>query len=278
MKTRREFLKNSAGIVLGSAFYPYLTEAARKQNIGINLYSARDPMLADATDTLKKLAKIGYKEIESAKSVKGNYYGLAPKEVKKIIQDLGMTLRSGHVPVNADFQKSIDEAAEAGQQYLISAGLPSRGQTVENYKKVAETFNKAAENCKKSNITLGYHNGGSDFAKENGQVLYDVLLANTDPKLVTMEMDLGWAIVGGADPLAYLDKYPGRFPLWHIKDIKKDKPESIEFGKGRIDIIGLLKYQKKYDMKFLFIEQEEWEHSALESLAFDFKFVRGLGY
>jgi sugar phosphate isomerase/epimerase len=278
MNTRRVFLKNSAGIMLGSKFYPYLTQAARVKNIGINLYSARDPMLADATDTLKKLAKIGYKEIESAKSIKGNYYGLAPKEIRTITRDLGLTLRSGHVPVNADFQKSIDEAAEAGQEYLISAGLPSRGQTVDNYKKVADLFNKAAENCRKSNITLGYHNGGSDFAQENGQVLYDVLLANTDPDLVKMELDLGWAIVGGPDPVIYFDKYPGRFPLWHIKDIKKDKAESTEFGKGRIDITGLLKHQKKSDMKFLFIEQEEWEHSALESLAFDYEYLRKLDY
>lgn len=278
MTTRREFLRNSAGVMLGSTFYPYLTTAARVKNIGINLYSAREPMLADATDTLKKLAKIGYKEIESAKSAKGNYYGLTPREIREITRDLGLTLRSGHVPVNADFQKSIDEAAEAGQQYLISAGLPSRGQTVDNYKKVADVFNKAAENCKKSNITLGYHNGGSDFARENGQVLYDVLLANTDPELVKMELDLGWAIVGGADPVTYFEKYPGRFPLWHIKDIKKDKAESTEFGKGRIDITGLLKHQKKSDMKFLFIEQEEWEHSALESLAFDYNYLRKLDY
>jgi sugar phosphate isomerase/epimerase len=278
MNTRREFFKNSAGIIFGSAFYPYLTQAARAKDIGINLYSAREAMLADATDTLKKLAKIGYKEIESAKSVKGNYYGLSPKEIKKLTQDLGINLRAGHVPVNADFQKSIDEAAEAGQEYLISPGLTSRGQTVDNYKKVADAFNKAGEDCKKSNIIFGYHNGGSDFAQENGQVLYDVLLANTDPNLVTMELDLSWAIVGGADPIAYINKYPERFPLWHIKDIKKDKAESTEFGKGRIDITGLLKHAINSGMKHLFIEQEEWEHSALESLAFDYTYLRKRNY
>lgn len=278
MKTRREFIKISGGFMLGNIFYPDCLLAAKVKNVGINLYSVRDPMLSDATGTLQKLAEIGYKEIESAKSVKGNYYGLEPKEIKKITKDLGLNLRSGHVPVNGDWQKSIDAAAEAGQEYLISAGLPSRGQTVDNYKRVAETFNKAAEDCKKSNIIFGYHNGGSDFAKENGQVLYDVLLDNSDPDLVKMELDLGWAIVGGGDPIKYFDKYPGRFPLWHIKDIKKDKAESTEFGKGRIDITGLLKNQKKSDMKFLFIEQEEWDVSPLESLAYNYNYLVKLNY
>ncbi|GLU55277.1 sugar phosphate isomerase/epimerase family protein [Dyadobacter frigoris] len=264
MKTRREFLEISSGIVLGGLFYPNLIQAAKVKNIGINLYSVREAMLLNATGTLEKLAKIGYKEIESVKSVKGNYYGLKPKEIKKIMEDLGLNLRSGHVAVNADWQKSIDAAAEAGQKYLISPGLPSAGQTVDNYKRVSETFNLAAEVCKKSNIIFGYHNGGSDFTQENGQVLYDVLLDNSDPDLVKMELDLGWAIVGGADPVKYFDKYPGRFTLWHIKDIKIDKAESTEFGKGRIDITGLLKNQKKSAMKFLFIEQENWDHSALE--------------
>lgn len=273
MRTRRDFLKATGGLVLGGFFLPYLSEAAKVKNVGINLYSIREPMLTDAAGTLKSLAKIGYKEIESAKSVKGNYYGLQPKEIKQITKDLGLTLRSGHVPVNGDWQKSIDAAAEAGQQYLVAAGIPSRGQTVDNYKKVAEIFNKAAEECQKSNLVFGYHNGGADFAQENGQVLYDVLLQNTDPNLVKMELDLGWAIVGGGDPVKYFDQYPGRFPLWHIKDIKKDKAESTEFGKGRIDITGLLKNRKKSDMKYLFIEQEEWEHSPLESLEYNYNYL-----
>lgn len=276
MKTRREFLKASGGIVLGGIFLPYLTEAAKIKNVGINLYSIREPMLTDAAGTLEKLAKIGYKEIESAKSAKGNYYGLQPKEIKQITKDLGLTLRSGHVPVNATWQKSVDEAAEAGQDYLVAAGLPSRGQTVDNYKKVADIFNKSAEDCKKANLIFGYHNGGSDFAQENGQTLYDVLLDNTNPDLVKMELDLGWAIVGGGDPIKYFDKYPGRFPLWHIKDIKKDKAESTEFGKGRIDIPSLLQNKKKSDMKYFFVEQEEWDSSPLESLQYDYSYLMKL--
>jgi len=278
MRTRREFLKASGGLVMGSFFLPYLSEAAQVKNVGINLYSIRESMLTDAAGTLKKLAKIGYKEIESAKSTKGNYYGLEPKEIKQITKDLGLTLRSGHAPVNADWQKSIDEAAEAGQEYLVAMGMPSRGQTIDNYKRVADTFNKAAEDCKKSNVVFGYHNGSSEFTQENGQTLYDVLLENTDPDLVKMELDLGWAIVGGADPIKYFDKYPGRFPLWHIKDIKKDKPQSTELGKGRIDITGLLQNKEKSSMKYFFVEQEEWDNSALESLEYDYNYIKKLNF
>ncbi len=278
MNTRREFLKVSGGLLVGGMFIPYLTEAAKVKNVGINLYSVREQMLSDAAGTLEKLAKIGYKEIESARSEKGNYYGLRPKEIKQITKDLGLCLRSSHVLVNTDWKQSVEDAAEAGQHFLISAGLPSRGQTVDNYKRVAEVFNKAAEDCKESNLIFGYHNGGSDFTKENGQILYDVLLNNTDPDLVKMELDLGWAIVGGADPQEYFDKYPGRFPLWHLKDIKKDKEESTEFGKGRIDIVGLLKNKKKSDMKYFFVEQEEWENSPMESISFNFNYLKNLRF
>lgn len=275
MKNRRDFLRASTGLVLGSCFLSYLPKSASKKDVGINLYSIREAMLSDAADTLKKLATIGYKEIESAKSVKGNYYGLKPKEIKNIIEDLGMTLRSGHAPVNTEWQKSIDEAAESGQDYLVS-GLPLRGQTVDTYKRAADIFNKAAEDCKKSNIIFGYHNSGADFKSDTNKVLYDVLLENTDPNLVKMQLDIGWAIVGGGDPVKYIDTYPGRFPLWHLKDLNKEKPESIELGKGRVDIVGLLQMKKKSGMNYYFIEQEESEGLPIDSMKYNFDYLNKL--
>ena len=167
MKTRRDFLKTSGGLALGALLVPTLARAEKVKNVGIQLYSVRKEMLADAVGTLKQLAKIGYKELESARSEKGNYYGLQPKEIKKIATDLGMTLRSGHVHVDKDWQRSIDSAAEAGQNYLVCSSLPSKGQTVDNYKKVADTFNKAGEDCKKSNLIFGYHNHDYEFEKDN---------------------------------------------------------------------------------------------------------------
>jgi sugar phosphate isomerase/epimerase len=278
MKTRRDFLKITGGLAAGAVLLPSLANAKKVKNVGIQLYSVRKEMLADPVGTLKALAKIGYKELESARSEKGNYYGLQPKEIKKIAGDLGMTVRSGHVHVDNDFQRSIDSAAEAGQNYLVCSSLPSNGQTIDNYKKVAETFTKAAEDCKKSKIIFGYHNHEYEFEKENGQVLYDVLLDNTDPKLVTMELDLGWVIISGNDPLAYFNKYPGRFPLWHLKDMDRAKKESTEFGKGEVNILDMLRNADKSGVKHIFVEQEEYASTALESMKYDFEYLMKLDY
>lgn len=277
MKSRREFLKVSGSLALGTMLLPHFSMAAKISNVGIQLYTVRDAMLADATGTLKKLAKIGYKELESARSAKGNYYGLSPAEIKKITKDLGMNLRSGHVHIDENWQRSVDQAAEAGQEYLVCSSLPTKGQTVDNYKKVAETFTKAAEDCKKAGLIFGYHNHEYEFEKENGQVLYDILLDETDPELVKMEMDLGWVIVTGNDPVQYFEKYPGRFPLWHLKDMKKDEPESTEFGKGQIDIKRMMEVSKKSGMKYFFVEQEEYAGEPMASIKHNYDYLMKLG-
>lgn len=279
MQSRRNFLKLSGTFAAGTLLLPQLADAAKKKkikNVGLQLYSVRKEMLADATGTLKQLAKIGYKELESARSQKGNYYGLTPKEIKSITKDLGMTLRSGHVGIDKDWQRSMDEAAEAGQEYLICSSMPSNGQTVSNYEKVADMFSKAAEECKKANLVFGYHNHDYEFEKDNGKVLYDILLDKTDPHLVKMELDLGWVVVTGNDPDQYFDRYPGRFPLWHLKDMNVAKKHSTEFGKGQLNITGMLSSAKKSGMKHFFVEQEEYTSTAMESLQQDFDYLMKL--
>src|SRR3978361_549092 len=179
MNTRRTFLKTSGTFALSSFLLPRLaktTNGATVNNVGLQLYTVRKEMLEDNTGTLKKIASLGYKELESAGSEKGNYYGLKPSEIKKITTDLGMNLRSGHVHFDDKWQQTIDDAAEAGQQYVIVSSMPTRGQTVDNYKSVAGSFNKAGEACKKSNLHFGYHNHDFEFEKENGRILYDVLV------------------------------------------------------------------------------------------------------
>jgi len=277
MKSRRSFLKETAFASAGAFILPgfiRIPEGAPKlKKVGVQLYSVRKEMMTDAIGTLKKLGQIGYQEIESAQSEKGNYYGLEPKEIKKILKDQGMTLRSGHTHIDKNWQKSIDEAAEAGQEYIICSVLPSPGQTVGNYQKSAEMFNQAGEQCKKSGIMFGYHNHESEYDTVEGKVLYDVLLDNTNPGLVHMEMDLGWVIAAGKDPLAYFSKYPGRFPLWHLKDMSLTEKKSVEFGKGRVDIIGLMKQAKQAGMKYYFIEQEEYAVTAFDSLEYDYNWL-----
>ena len=276
MQTRRTFFQMT-GLAAGSLLLPAMGEAASKKkikNVGVQLYSVRTEMLANAAGTLQQLAKLGYKELESARSEKGNYYGLSPKEIKKISSDLGMKVRSGHVHIDKDWQRSIDAAAEAGQDYLVCSSMPTNGQTIANYSKVAEMFTRAAEDCKKANLTFGYHNHDYEFEKVNGKALYDILLDNTDPALVKMELDLGWVVVTGNDPKDYFTRYPGRFPLWHLKDMDVAKKHSTEFGKGQLDIKGMLGMAKASGMKYFFVEQEEYSNTALESLKQDIDYLK----
>src|SRR5450432_2355377 len=277
MKSRRSFIKETmiagAGGLILPGFAKFTETKPKLKHVGIQLYSVRKEMLSDAIVTLNKLGQIGYQEIESAQSDKGNYYGLAPKEIQKILKDQGMILRSGHTHIDKNWQKSIDEAAEAGQEYIICSVLPSPGQTIENYQKSADMFNEAGEQCKKSGVMFGYHNHASEYDTVEGKVLYDVLLDRSLPGLVHMEMDLGWVIAAGKDPLAYFSKYPGRFPLWHLKDMSPTEKQSVEFGKGSVDIIGLMKQAKQAGMKYYFIEQEEYAVNAFESLEYDYNWL-----
>jgi len=281
MNSRRNFLKASGALAIGSFLLPDVAKAADRRSVkdaGLQLYTVRNEMLKDNTGTLKKIASLGYKEIESAGSEKGSYYGFKPAEMKKICADLGMTLRSGHVHYDDKWQQTIDDAAESGQGYLIVSVMPEKGQTVDNYKHTAEVFNKAGEAAKKSNISFGYHNHDSEFEKDNGKVLYDVLLENTNPEFVKMEMDLGWVIVTGNDPLAYFEKYPGRFPLWHLKDMDLKEKHSVEFGKGSLDVKKMLENSKKAGMKYFFVEQEEYSGTAFDCLEYNINYLKNLKY
>ena len=274
MKTRRHFLKTVGTVALGSMILPSIVSARIKiKNPGIQLYTVRNEMLADARGTLKKLADLGIKQIESARSAKGNYYGLTAKEMKQACKDLGMTLRSGHVGVDEKWQQTMEEAAESGQEYLICSSMPSSGQTLDNYKRTADIFNKNGEECRKLNLKFGYHNHDYEFDKVDGQILYDVLMDNTDPKFVFMELDLGWVIASGQDPFNYFSRYPGRFPLWHLKDMNLQKKESTEFGKGGLDIVKILQHQKASGLKYFFIEQEEYAQNPFESMKYNMDYL-----
>lgn len=267
MQTRRDFILNTSSVALGAmAFSSFEPVPKKVKNVGVQLYTFRKEMADDALGTLKRIAALGIKQIESARSSKGHYYGLTAKEMKQACADLGMTLRSGHVHIDDKWQQTIDEAAESGQEYLICSTMPANGQTIDNYKKVAATFNKAGEECKKRGIKFGYHNHEYEFESEKGKVLYDVLLENTAADLVYMELDLGWVLVGGKNPLDYFASFPDRFPLWHLKDMDLVKKHSVEFGKGSLDIQQMLKTSKQAGLKYFFVEQEEYTSTPFESM------------
>jgi sugar phosphate isomerase/epimerase len=279
MTSRREFLLKSGTAAVGALVLPSFSIMAGTsvtENWGIQLYTFRKAMANDAVGTLKTIAKLGFKQIESAKSGKGHYYGLAPGEMKKVCKDLGMTLRSGHVAIDDNWQQTLEEALESGQEYVICSSMPSKGQTVDNYKAVADLFNKAGEDCNKLNLKFGYHNHAYEFESDNGEVLYDILMDHTDPKLVHMEMDLGWVAYGGKNPLDYFERYPGRFPLWHLKDMSRKLKHSTEFGKGDLDIAAAIRNAQKSGVEHVFIEQEEYSSTPVESMQHNLDYLRKL--
>lgn len=275
-QSRRSFIQQSAVLGAGAVLARSFGSFKPSKDIGVQLYTFRSEMLADATGTLKKIAALGIKQLESAGSSKGYYYGLSPKEIKKVCTGLGMQLRSGHVGLDKNWPKTLDDAAEAGQEYLICSSMPGSGQTVSNYQHVAEQFNKAGEEAKKRKIKFGYHNHDYEFESENGKVLYDVLLEHTDPALVHMELDLGWVVASGKDPLDYFKRYKGRFPLWHLKDMDLAKKHSTEFGKGGLDIKSVLAKAEESGLKYFFVEQEEYSNGPFESMRENVGFLKKL--
>lgn len=273
--SRRKFLQTTGTLAYGAMFLPNLDFADDyRKNPGLQLYSVRKEMLDAPIPTLQKVAAFGIKQIESAGSSKGHYYGLTPQEMRNICKDLGMTVRSGHVALDKNWLKTLDEAAASGQEYLIVSSLPSEGQTIDNYKAVAQQFNDAGVEAKKRGIRFGYHNHDFEFEKEKGRVLYDVLLEETEPAFVYMELDLGWVVATGNDPLAYFKKYPGRFPLWHLKDMDLKKKESTEFGKGGLNIKSMFANAKQSGLRYFFIEQEEYSVNAFESIQYDLNYLK----
>jgi sugar phosphate isomerase/epimerase len=284
MQQRREFIKQSGALALGSVLISTNTEAffQRKQRVGVQLFTFFNTMDADVQGTLKKIAAIGYKEIESAFSRKGGYYGMKPKEFASMLKDLGLTWRSHHVlgapfkmpagykpPVGADgkpftvppmknlrdnYNELVDEVAAAGVPYLVCANTPIG--SVEEVNGSIDTLNKASEAARKAGITLAYHNHDKEFEIQNGKVIYDRLLNETNPDLLKMELDLCWVTAAGVDPVALFKKHPGRFPLWHAKDYDKAKKGPAPVGTGVVNFKRIFDNAKTAGMKHFFVEHD----------------------
>lgn len=233
---------------------------------GIQLWSVRDDMAKDAKATLKALAAAGYQQIESFEGDKGIYWGMTNTEFKAYMDELGMKLVSAHCDASKDFEKKAAEAAAIGVSHLITPYLGAQ-KKMDDWKKIAENFNKYGEMAKKAGIRYAYHNHAYSFVTLEGQVPQDYILANTDAGLVDFEMDIYWVVTGGKDPIEYLTKYPNRFTLCHVKDRSKTLPAteenaSVDLGTGSIDFPKVLKVAKDNGMQYFIVEQERWDNST----------------
>ncbi len=289
MNTRREFIKKSGTFAAGSLIIPSLMSSTKEKTkeIGLQIYSVRDQLAIDLEGTLQQIAKTGYKWIELADYNDGKFYGKSPAEFKKITDDLGMDLISSHTGIEikgidmSNAEKLADAHAELGVKYIIKPWLvEERRVSADSYKQVADELNKIGDLMKERGLQFGYHNHNFEFQTVDGQIPYDILLSNTDKDLVIFEIDLYWIKKGGKDALEYFNKYPGRFELYHLKDMDNtEEAYYTEVGSGIIDFKEIFAHKDLAQMKYFFVEIDECRnHSSLESVKISFDYLNNCDF
>ena len=267
MTSRRSFIQQSSLLTAGLMMNP--SDLLKKQKtVGIQLYSVRDEIVKDPKGVIQKVAAAGYDEVEMYGLTADNkFYGLTVKELAQVLKDNRLKSPSGHYAPekflfengNGDDVKNFCEVGHAlGHQYITIPWMKEENRkTIEQYKVLADRINKAAEICKAAGLQLAYHNHDFEFADINGQHGYDIFLNNTDKDLVKFEMDLYWVVRAGYDPIELFKKHPGRFHMWHVKDIlKKDKTKNSEVVKGSVDFKTIFANAKLAGVKHYIVEQE----------------------
>jgi len=303
--SRRSFLRNSAfglgALAFASPALQALAAAKYKKLVGVQLYSVRDDMKRDPQSTLEALAQMGYKYVEHANYIDRKFYGWEAKEFKKRLDDLGLKMPSGHTVMGkkhwdegknefTDLWKyTVEDAAVLGQELVISPSIDMAIRKDKNLLlKYMDIFNKSGELCKKSGMRFGYHNHDFEFSEKlDGELLYDIMLNNTDPSLVAQQLDIGNMINGGGVPAEVMKKFPGRFVSMHVKDevpapSGHEKFESTILGKGsgQIDVKALVKLgDSAGGTKHFIIEQEAYQGlKPLDCMKENIAIMRVWGY
>ena len=302
MLNRRKFLMGTGAAALGALVLPKAASAflssAGEHPLGLQLFTLFNVIDADVKGNLKKVADIGFKEIESAFSKKPGYYGMKPKEFAALCSDLGLSRKSHHVlgapfklppgtklpkgmtlpahmlNLKDDMQALVDQVAEGGIPYLVCANIPTG--TLDEIKEAGEILNKTGEACKKVNIQLCYHNHDMEFKTVEGKVPYHELLSECDANQLKMELDLAWATKAGIDPVELFKAHPGRFPLLHVKDISSDFKTLEPVGEGVVKFKHIFEHVKEAGAKHYFVEHD-MPKDAFASIATSYKNLRAMG-
>ncbi len=300
MYNRRHFIKNAITLTVGGMALPQsmradvLSGVSKTKSAGLQLFTFFPNFDKDVAGNLKKIAAIGYKEIESSFSLKGDFYGLKAKEFAKMVKDAGMSWQSHHVsgapfrpPKDMDLSKMpkmpkmnnlrdstpeiLDSLSESGVKYLVCANIPIN--TATEVKEAVVILNKSGEAVKKTNMTFCYHNHDKEFADVEGVKPYDVFLSQVSPYLMKFELDLAWVTKAGVNPVELFDKHPHRFPLWHVKDISKDLKTLMPVGEGIVDFKNIFAHAKTAGMKHFFVEQD-MPKDALASITSSINYLK----
>jgi len=251
------------------------TEAAdpRTFGVGLQLYTIRDAMGTDVQGSLKKVSDMGYKYLELASYADGKFYGYEPAEFRKMVEDLGMEILSSHTKVEEkgitleNAQKMAEDHAKLGTKYCVQPWIVEEARTtIASYQKMAADWNQVGEIMKEHDIRFGYHNHNFEFDVVEGKIpYYDVFMVELEKDLVTMEIDIFWATKAGQDPVEMFNKYPGRFELFHMKDMfTREEPyfttEGVDdfapVGAGVIDFKKILEAKDVAGMKYMIVEQD----------------------
>lgn len=258
MIDRREFIGTMSALAAGAVLPACRTAAAtsRISKIGVQLYTVRSLMEKDVEGTLAGVAAAGYTEVEFA-----GYFNKTPAEIKAMLDRHGLvspSVHSGNIAPDA-WAQALDAAHVIGHQYIVCPWIPPElRKTLDDWKRVAADFNRVGAAAKAAGIQFAYHNHDFEFPLVEGKVPYDVLLAETDPNIVKLEIDLYWITKGGQDPLAYFARWPGRIPLVHVKD-GKGPPEwaMTEVGSGAIDWKRIFAKSQQAGIQHYFVEHDQ---------------------
>ncbi|MBK6266298.1 sugar phosphate isomerase/epimerase [Marivirga sp. S37H4] len=291
---RRKFLYQGSALAVGAFLAPALVgcsnAVAGLQNPGIQLYTLRDELAKDFAGTLKKVAELGYKNIELFNYQDGKYFGNSISEVKKMMDDHGLKVRSSHVltgitmPENIgtltnSWERTVEDAAKMGQEYIICAYLhDAERENLDDYRKLTDLLNKSGEVSKKYGIQMGYHNHAFEFEEMKGEIPYNILLNECDKELVKYELDLYWTKRAGVNPVDYFKEYPGRFPLWHVKDMEASQDQFFApVGEGIIDWQNIFNHASTAGLDYYFVEQDATrDNKPFKSIEKSIKYLKGI--
>jgi sugar phosphate isomerase/epimerase len=277
---RREFIQTASFAAVGLLSLPsFLAVGKGGKSLGLQLYTLRDSIPKDPKGVLRKVSEFGYKELETFAYRDGKIFGMAFKEFADYTKSLGMKVTSGHYGldiIRSGWEKAVEDAKSVGQDFMVCPYLvENERSSIDDYKRRCEEFNKAGEVCNKYGIRFNYHNHAFEFQDFSGQIPYDVMLAELDPKLAGMEMDIFWVVNAGHDPLKYFEKYPGRFEQWHVKDMhKEDKNKNADIGSGTIDFKSIFAKAKQSGLKHAYVEQESYPGEPIKSVELSAKYLK----
>jgi sugar phosphate isomerase/epimerase len=267
MATRRVFIQHLGLMAGGLLVNPQLTFSKTFNKVGIQLYTLRNELSKDAKSVIVKVAELGFKEVETfGYSKQRGFWGMDARAFKTLLQANKITSPSGHYGFDLflnegkedDLKDNIEAANILGQSYLtVPYFNPAKLDSLDKYKEIAEKLNRAATLCKEAGLQLAYHNHDFEFKDWNGTTGYDILLKDTDPSALKFELDLYWAVRAGKDPIKLFQENPGRFAMWHVKDMNKVTKDFTEVGTGSIDFKKIFEKASLAGVKHIFVEQDK---------------------